>query len=65
MERDLREYYRLTRLEKRIRLRELAEFLGCHIGTISHYENGRYGMSEDKINKYKEFIDAYERSEAK
>lgn len=64
MEKEIREKYRLKRLGKRIRLRELSDYIGCHIGSISHYENGRYGMSEDKISKYKEFIDTHEGSES-
>jgi hypothetical protein len=58
-----REEYRLLRLKKRIRLREIGVMLDCHKTTLSNYESGRYCMSEDKISKYKEYIDTYEKGE--
>lgn len=65
MKKELREEYRIKRIMKYIRLRELADLLGCHLATVSHYENGRYDMSEDKVAKYKEYIDLHEGREGK
>ncbi|MFX3636317.1 MAG: helix-turn-helix domain-containing protein [Candidatus Pristimantibacillus sp.] len=53
------EEYRLLRLKKRIRLREVSSSLDCHKTTLSNYENGRYGMSEDKVAKYRDYIDSH------
>jgi transcriptional regulator with XRE-family HTH domain len=50
--------YRSKRLTKRIRLKELAEFLGCSIGLISNWENSRGRMSQDKVKSYMEYVDS-------
>lgn len=63
MELKEREIYRLKRLGKRIKSKEVAEFLGVHGVTISHFENRGYPMSKEKIEKYKEYIDNHEGSE--
>lgn len=60
MEEVSRESYRIKRIMKYIRLRELSDILDCHLATVSHYENGRYDMSEDKVMKYREYIDLHE-----
>ncbi|MNM78778.1 hypothetical protein D3C81_906940 [compost metagenome] len=52
-----REEYRLLRIKKRIRLKELATLLNCHKSHISNYEHGRTGMKEDKIELYKSYIE--------
>ncbi|MGD0030613.1 helix-turn-helix transcriptional regulator [Paenibacillus illinoisensis] len=57
------ERYRLKRLSKRIKSKEVASYVGVHITTISHFENRGYPMSKEKIEKYREYIDDYEGSE--
>ncbi len=51
-----RDEFRLLRLKKRIRIREIATAIQCSIGHIANFENGRYGMSAKKIELYKRFI---------
>ncbi|OMD81158.1 hypothetical protein BSK53_19265 [Paenibacillus odorifer] len=51
-----REKFRLLRLSKRIRLRELAALLNCHKAHLSNYENNRTGMDVGKIELYKKYI---------
>lgn len=51
------EEYRSKRLMKRIRLKSLSAALGCTIGLISNWENGRRSMSKEKIQRYMEYID--------
>jgi transcriptional regulator with XRE-family HTH domain len=52
-----REEYRLLRLKKKIKLKELAIVLNCHKSHISNFENSRNGMSLDKVIEYKKYID--------
>ncbi|MED5103141.1 helix-turn-helix transcriptional regulator [Niallia circulans] len=54
-----KEMYVLKRRKKRIRLRQLAEFIGCSQSLISRYETGDCEMDKAKIEKYKQFIDSY------
>ncbi|MEK3823141.1 helix-turn-helix domain-containing protein [Paenibacillus sp. FSL K6-1558] len=58
-----REIYRLKRLGKRIKSKDVAEYLGVHPVTISHFENRGNYMSKEKIAKYKEYIDNNKGSE--
>lgn len=53
---DDRDYYFLQRKKKGIRLKEIAEKLGCSIALISFYENEKCNMSDDKILKYQQII---------
>lgn len=50
--------YRSKRLMKRIRLKAIAEYLGCSIGLLSNWENSRGRMSQDKIRSYMEYVDS-------
>jgi len=54
-----KEMYVLKRRKKRIRLRQIAEFIGCSQSLISRYETGDCEMDKAKIEKYKQFIDSY------
>ncbi|PIH55343.1 helix-turn-helix transcriptional regulator [Paenibacillus marchantiae] len=63
MELREREVYRAKRIIKRIKITEIAVHLGCHRGTVGHFENNGYPMSKEKIQKYKEYIDNHEGSE--
>ncbi|WP_404403851.1 helix-turn-helix domain-containing protein [Jeotgalibacillus malaysiensis] len=51
--------YFLMRKRKRITLKEIAAHIDCSISLISKFELGRHSMNEQKIIKYKQFIDAY------
>jgi transcriptional regulator with XRE-family HTH domain len=51
--------YILKRRRKKIRLRQLAEFIGCSQSLISRYETENCEMEKEKIRKYKEFIDSF------
>lgn len=53
---DDRDYYFLLRKKKKIRLKEIAQELGCSIALISFYENEKCNMSDDKILKYQRII---------
>lgn len=63
MELREREIYRLKRLSKRIKVKTVAAYIGCHQATVGHFENRGYPMSKEKIQKYKEYIDNHEGSE--
>jgi transcriptional regulator with XRE-family HTH domain len=54
-----KEMYILRRRRKKIRLRQLAEFIGCSQSLISRYETENCAMEKEKIRKYKEFIDSF------
>lgn len=55
-----KEKYFMLRRKKRIKLKQIADFLNCSITLISRYENDDVNMSKEKIEGYKNFIDEYE-----
>lgn len=52
-----REIYILKRRKKRIRLHEIAAYIGCSQSLISKFETGDCEMHQSKVEKYREFID--------
>lgn len=56
---NTKDEYVLKRRKKRIRLRQIAEYIGCSQSLISQYETGNCEMDRAKIVKYKEFIDKF------
>ncbi|MED4619393.1 helix-turn-helix transcriptional regulator [Priestia megaterium] len=56
---NVKDTYILKRRKKKIRLRQIAEFIGCSQSLISQYETGNCDMDKIKVEKYKEFIDSY------
>ncbi|MGR9049230.1 helix-turn-helix domain-containing protein [Halobacillus faecis] len=51
-----KEEYLLKRRRKKIKQNELADALGCSQSLISRWEKDDCLMSEDKIEKYEEYI---------
>ncbi|ERM91927.1 XRE family transcriptional regulator [Caldanaerobacter subterraneus subsp. yonseiensis KB-1] len=51
--------YFLMRKQKKIKLREIAEYIGCSISLLSMFENNQIDMPTEKIQKYIEFIQNY------
>ena len=51
--------YFLMRRQKKIRLKEIAEYIGCSVSLLSIYENNQIDMDSDKERKYIEFIQNY------
>ena len=56
---NIKDEYVLKRRKKKIRLRQLAEHIGCSQSLISQYETGNCEMDRVKIDKYNEFIDNF------
>ncbi|MGF9738587.1 helix-turn-helix transcriptional regulator [Priestia megaterium] len=56
---NTKDEYVLKRRKKRIRLRQLAEHIGCSQSLISQYETGKCEMDKNKVEKYKDFIDGF------
>lgn len=54
-----KEQYILLRKRKKIKLRQIAEYLDCSMMLISLYENDKSGMAENKVTRYKEYIEKY------
>lgn len=54
-----RDVYAFRRKKKKIRLREIAKYIGCSIALLSRYENNELDMKEEKIKLYKFYIDNY------
>lgn len=57
---SLKDEYLLKRRKKKIRLRQLAEYIGCSKSLISQYENDECEMDFTKVKKYRDFIDKQE-----
>lgn len=51
--------YYLMRREKKIKLKQIADYIGCSIANLSKYENNLINMSNDKVQKYQEYIKNY------
>lgn len=51
--------YFLMRKQKKIRLKEIAEYIGCSISLLSMYENNQLDIDPEKERKYVEFITNY------
>lgn len=56
---SIKDIYIIERRKKKIRLKQIAEFIGCSQSLISRYETGDCEMDKTKVEKYKEFIDSY------
>ncbi len=56
---SIKEHYILKRRKKKIRLRQIAEYIGCSQSLISRYETGDCEMEKLKVEKYKDFIDNF------
>lgn len=56
---SVKDIYILKRRKKKIRLRQIAEFIGCSQSLISQYETDNCEMDRAKVEKYKAFIDNY------
>lgn len=54
---DVREEYLLKRRKKKITMTELARYIGCSQSLISRYETNCCGISETKLERYREYID--------
>ncbi|MEK4700273.1 helix-turn-helix transcriptional regulator [Solibacillus sp. FSL R7-0668] len=50
----------LMRRTKKIKLRELAEYMKCSQSLISKWEHGLCNMDVKKVEKYKNFIINYQ-----
>lgn len=51
--------YYLMRRDKKIKLKQIANYIGCSIAHLSKFENNLVNMSDDKIRKYQDFIKNY------
>ncbi|MEK4509350.1 helix-turn-helix domain-containing protein [Paenibacillus sp. FSL K6-2524] len=49
---SIREECRMTRLKKRVKLREVADHLGCELEHVSRWENGKVNFSKKRLIKY-------------
>lgn len=55
----LTDYY-LLRRQKKIRLRQLAQYCTCSISQLSRYENNLIQLDSQKVKRYQEFITNYQ-----
>jgi transcriptional regulator with XRE-family HTH domain len=51
--------YFLMRRQKKIRLKEVAKYVGCSVSLLSMFENNQVDMPVEKVQKYIEFITNY------
>ncbi|AWC44308.1 helix-turn-helix transcriptional regulator [Bacillus cereus group sp. BfR-BA-01119] len=56
---SIKDMYIIERRKKKIRLRQLAEYIGCSPSLLSRYETGDCEMDKEKVKKYKEYINSY------
>ncbi|MBE2932356.1 helix-turn-helix transcriptional regulator [Anoxybacillus flavithermus] len=53
----LRDEYLIKRRKKRISQKELSEYLQCSQSLLSRYERAECGMSKEKVELYRRYID--------
>ncbi|MFB7303551.1 helix-turn-helix domain-containing protein [Heyndrickxia sporothermodurans] len=58
---NVKDEYFLKRRHKKISMQKIAKYIGCSQSLISRYETGDCGMSESKIEMYREYIDTYKK----
>ena len=46
----------VMRKRKRIKLKDIAEYIGCSISLLSRYENMSVCMDSDKVIKYERYF---------
>jgi transcriptional regulator with XRE-family HTH domain len=56
MNRDERRYYKNLRQNKDIKLREVADHLGCSISWISQFERCKVNFTPEMLKAYKKYI---------
>lgn len=49
----------LLRRKKKIKLRQLADYMGCSISLLSLYENDKFTFCDTKEYNYREYIINY------
>lgn len=57
---DERMEWKLLRVKKGIRIKQIADYLHCSLSYVARYEKGVVTMIDKKINGYKKFIEQYE-----
>lgn len=53
----------ILRRSKKIKLREIADYLHCSVSLISRWENGKRHMNDERVKKYEEFIKNYNQTQ--
>ncbi|MBL5805352.1 helix-turn-helix domain-containing protein [Heyndrickxia sporothermodurans] len=54
---NVKDEYFLKRRKLKISMQKIASYIGCSQSLISRYETGDCGMSDKKIEMYREYID--------
>lgn len=54
-----REFYSIWRKRNKVKLEEVANYIGCSLSLISKWELGHCNMSKKKLDKYNQFIIEY------
>lgn len=58
-----RMYWKLLRVKKGIRIKQIAEYLGCSLSYVARYEKGVVDMIDQKVKGYRRYIKEYQPSE--
>ncbi|MED0678220.1 helix-turn-helix transcriptional regulator [Aneurinibacillus thermoaerophilus] len=58
-----RMYWKLLRIKKGIRIKQIAEYLGCSLSYVARYEKGVVDMIDQKVKGYRRYIKEYQPSE--
>jgi transcriptional regulator with XRE-family HTH domain len=53
-----RHLYIIKRKEKKIRLTEIAKFIGISVSALSQHETGGMGLKKDNLETYRNYIDS-------
>ncbi|MEZ2661286.1 helix-turn-helix domain-containing protein [Aneurinibacillus aneurinilyticus] len=57
---DERMYWKLLRVKKGIRIKQIADYLNCSLSYVARYEKGVVTMIDQKVKGYKEYIEKYQ-----
>lgn len=59
-----REQYTIFRRRNKVRLIDVAEYIGCSISLLSKWERELVNISDDKVNLYNKFIKTFSFNES-
>jgi len=58
---SMRESFTFFRRRNKIKLKEIAEYIGCGVPILSEFERGSANLSSEKLKLYKQFIDEFQK----
>lgn len=59
---NIPEQYTMFRRRNKVKLKDVANYIGCSISLLSRWEREEFNMSKDKVILYQKFIKEFNKS---